>query len=348
MRTDGLVEVILCDGEKVVLPLERLTRLQDGMDNAMADMWGEGFSDGYGQYIVEDSEFEVQGDGTSQGTWESNEDENTEGDEGGEGKDEMGNGELEWDDLIEVDNVIVEGDWSSAVADVSLNPLHQNIMSELTHDPAHTDTGWGSETEVEADAVMEVDHLPQAISSTSTPSIPQQEQEGLPIPLSPTQLGDTQSQPHPHTYPQSQPQFQSQHQSQSGSQSPSQVDIAAKKAKDLSLEDEDESQWQRFAVLPGTPVDHAFYSSKPAQTTKAFMSRLNKEYRVLKSSLPGIFFLPYRKCVSLCLRLSLSISDSILVRAYEDRADLLRSLIIGPENTPYENAVRERVIYIHS
>ena len=30
--------------------------------------------------------------------------------------------------------------------------------------------------------------------------------------------------------------------------------------------------------------------------------------------------------------------DSILVRAYEDRSDLLRSLIIGPENTPYEDA----------
>ena len=31
-------------------------------------------------------------------------------------------------------------------------------------------------------------------------------------------------------------------------------------------------------------------------------------------------------------------ADSILVRTYEDRSDLLRSLIIGPENTPYENA----------
>ena len=30
--------------------------------------------------------------------------------------------------------------------------------------------------------------------------------------------------------------------------------------------------------------------------------------------------------------------DSILVRAYEDRSDLLRSMIIGPENTPYEDA----------
>lgn len=34
----------------------------------------------------------------------------------------------------------------------------------------------------------------------------------------------------------------------------------------------------------------------------------------------------------------LNILDSILVRAYEDRTDLLRSVIIGSENTPYEDA----------
>jgi ubiquitin-conjugating enzyme E2 O len=32
------------------------------------------------------------------------------------------------------------------------------------------------------------------------------------------------------------------------------------------------------------------------------------------------------------------LAESIIVRAYEDRTDLLRSLIIGPENTPYEDA----------
>ena len=30
--------------------------------------------------------------------------------------------------------------------------------------------------------------------------------------------------------------------------------------------------------------------------------------------------------------------DSIIVRTYEDRADLLRCLILGPQNTPYEDA----------
>lgn len=74
--------------------------------------------------------------------------------------------------------------------------------------------------------------------------------------------------------------------------------------------------WNRFEVLSEAPVDHAFYSVEPSQPSKSFLSRLAKEYRVLESSLP----------------------DSILVRAYEDRADLLRCLIIGPGNTPYEDA----------
>ncbi|KAM6498437.1 hypothetical protein JOM56_006385 [Amanita muscaria] len=78
----------------------------------------------------------------------------------------------------------------------------------------------------------------------------------------------------------------------------------------------DGGSWKRFDVLSSAPIDHAFYSTTPAIPPKSFLSRLNREYRVLASSLP----------------------DSILVRAYEDRTDLLRSLIIGPENTPYEDA----------
>ncbi|KAJ7275196.1 hypothetical protein B0H12DRAFT_1227721 [Mycena haematopus] len=85
--------------------------------------------------------------------------------------------------------------------------------------------------------------------------------------------------------------------------------------EDLDSDDEPETPWKRFEILPSAPEDHAYYTSAPAQPSKAFLGRLTKEYRVLASSLP----------------------DSILVRAYEDRTDLLRSLIIGPENTPYED-----------
>jgi ubiquitin-conjugating enzyme E2 O len=73
---------------------------------------------------------------------------------------------------------------------------------------------------------------------------------------------------------------------------------------------------KRFDLLSSAPPDHAFYLTVPGQHTKSFLGRLAREYRVLQSSLP----------------------ESIHVRAYEDRTDLLRSLIIGPENTPYENA----------
>ncbi|KAI9513052.1 hypothetical protein F5148DRAFT_463736 [Russula earlei] len=76
------------------------------------------------------------------------------------------------------------------------------------------------------------------------------------------------------------------------------------------------SHWKRFEVLPEAPRDHAFHNSTPSQPSRNFLARLQKEYRALSSSLP----------------------ESIIVRAYEDRSDLLRSLIIGPENTPYEDA----------
>ncbi|KAH7885926.1 hypothetical protein F5I97DRAFT_1936882 [Phlebopus sp. FC_14] len=77
-----------------------------------------------------------------------------------------------------------------------------------------------------------------------------------------------------------------------------------------------ESTWKRFEIIPAAPADHAFYTTLSGQPSRNFLARLTKEYRALENSLP----------------------DSIVVRAYEDRADLLRCLIIGPENTPYEDA----------
>ncbi|CAE6495755.1 unnamed protein product [Rhizoctonia solani] len=86
----------------------------------------------------------------------------------------------------------------------------------------------------------------------------------------------------------------------------------------LDTLDEANSPWHRFEVLPEAPADHAYYAQKTtsAQPPKSFMTRLAKEYKVLASSLP----------------------NSILVRAYEDRSDLMRCLIVGPQNTPYEDA----------
>ncbi|KAL5535685.1 hypothetical protein ACEPAF_3779 [Sanghuangporus sanghuang] len=77
-----------------------------------------------------------------------------------------------------------------------------------------------------------------------------------------------------------------------------------------------EPSWKRFDILPSAPPDHAFFETTADQPSRQFMARLSKEYRALSTSLP----------------------ESIIVRTYEDRTDLLRSLIIGPENTPYEDA----------
>ncbi|KAK4700888.1 ubiquitin-conjugating enzyme E2 O, partial [Phenoliferia sp. Uapishka_3] len=92
----------------------------------------------------------------------------------------------------------------------------------------------------------------------------------------------------------------------------------AKEEESLSLpkEVEEHEDWKRFTMLEEAPKDH-HYAREPIQVpSKAYMARVKKEYNVLASSLP----------------------PNILVRAYEDRADLLRCLIIGPLGTPFQNA----------
>ena len=51
--------------------------------------------------------------------------------------------------------------------------------------------------------------------------------------------------------------------------------------------------WKRFDILPSAPADHAFLGTPPAEPSRQFLARLQKEYRALSSSLPGIaIFLP--------------------------------------------------------
>jgi ubiquitin-conjugating enzyme E2 O len=59
------------------------------------------------------------------------------------------------------------------------------------------------------------------------------------------------------------------------------------------VDDDIDSPWRKFEILPNAPHDHAFYSSVPGQPSKNFLARLTKEYRALSNSLPGLFF-----CVS--------------------------------------------------
>ena len=71
-----------------------------------------------------------------------------------------------------------------------------------------------------------------------------------------------------------------------------------------------------FSVLEGgAPLDHHFFGlSRPLSAD--LMRRVTKEHKIMQSSLP----------------------DGIFVRTWESRLDLLRVLIIGPSDTPYEFA----------
>jgi ubiquitin-conjugating enzyme E2 O len=71
-----------------------------------------------------------------------------------------------------------------------------------------------------------------------------------------------------------------------------------------------------FAILDSTPPNDHHFISHTAASSSAFMRRIAKEHKILRNSLPpGIF-----------------------VRTWESRLDLIRVLMIGPSETPYENA----------
>ncbi|TLD38387.1 acid-amino acid ligase [Venturia nashicola] len=71
-----------------------------------------------------------------------------------------------------------------------------------------------------------------------------------------------------------------------------------------------------FAILDSIPPTSHAYFVPPSNLTIQAMKRVTKEHQILQSSLP----------------------DGIFVRAWECRLDLLRILIVGPIDTPYEFA----------
>ncbi|KIR52646.1 ubiquitin-conjugating enzyme E2 O [Cryptococcus gattii Ru294] len=90
--------------------------------------------------------------------------------------------------------------------------------------------------------------------------------------------------------------------------------------------DEGDEQWERFEMLEQAPRDHRFYNElSSGAAAKSYHSRIQKEHRALQSSLP----------------------ENILVRTYEDRLDLMRVLIIGPEGTPYTDAPFAFDVYLN-
>ncbi|KAF8078774.1 hypothetical protein FPV67DRAFT_1466416 [Lyophyllum atratum] len=219
LKLDGTVEVTHPDSTVKIYPLERLTKLYDGIEQLEDDLWGDEESDPYGP-VSDDNNEQI---------WSM--------DEAGVWQPDL-NGS-EWEE----------------VEDQESGPEDDDPMSV---DPG----GWANESTDETTQAPEAPALLSEIAETPA------ERLDLPEP----------------TYE--------------------------------SVKQGDELGWRHFDILSSAPSDHAFFSSPPARPSKAFLSRLTKEYRVLSTSLP----------------------DSIIVRAYEDRTDLLRSLILGPANTPYQDA----------
>ncbi|KAF9728860.1 hypothetical protein PMIN06_002447 [Paraphaeosphaeria minitans] len=71
-----------------------------------------------------------------------------------------------------------------------------------------------------------------------------------------------------------------------------------------------------FLILDTPPPDDHQYITKSPASSSSSMRRIAKEHKILRTSLP----------------------PNIFVRTWESRMDLLRVLIVGPEDTPYEYA----------
>ncbi len=73
---------------------------------------------------------------------------------------------------------------------------------------------------------------------------------------------------------------------------------------------------QSFAILEGGPPTDHHYVNQSADLTGQRLRPIQKEHKILQSSLP----------------------DGVYVRTWESALDLLRVLILGPIDTPYEYA----------
>lgn len=87
---------------------------------------------------------------------------------------------------------------------------------------------------------------------------------------------------------------------------------------DLSASHNDESRYLKHFDSVKDPVDH-FFLNKTSQCTsqRQWTKKVQQEWAILENSLP----------------------DTIYVRVYEDRMDLLRAVIIGAAGTPYQDGL---------
>jgi len=78
----------------------------------------------------------------------------------------------------------------------------------------------------------------------------------------------------------------------------------------------EDPNWRPYGVLEEAPTSHHYKNQTAGRLSKSFTDRIKHEREILASSLP----------------------PNILVRAFEDRLDLMRCLIVGPVGTPFANA----------
>lgn len=234
LNLDGAIEVTHPDLTVQNYPLNRLTKLYDGIEQ-LEDMWDDA-SEGHDSY--DDSEGPV---------WTMDED--------GVWQPETGSGD-EWEEYEEDED---QGDEEG------------DLFAMQVDSP-----GWGDDPMAPLDIVPRLSPPSSAPESNSRSDTPRAEILTSPSPL-PSLAVDRLPSP----------------------DVPKDADETA--LDDLSSDDP-ELPWKRFDILSSAPVDHAYYSSPPAQPSRAFLTRLAREYRVLSSSLPGMtpVHVPLHLCSYFC------------------------------------------------
>lgn len=76
-------------------------------------------------------------------------------------------------------------------------------------------------------------------------------------------------------------------------------------------------QFKNFDIVPYPPYDHHFYKPTKFFNTERENRVIQKEWETLEANLP----------------------NSIFVRAYESRTDLMRAVVVGLEGTPYSHGL---------
>ncbi|KEH31070.1 putative aminoacyltransferase, E1 ubiquitin-activating enzyme [Medicago truncatula] len=89
----------------------------------------------------------------------------------------------------------------------------------------------------------------------------------------------------------------------------------------LSLESNNSNQFKQFDVIENCSEDHHFFDEgrglSTLQVKKGWVKKVQQEWSILEKSLP----------------------DSIYVRVFEERMDLMRAVIVGASGTPYHDGL---------